>query len=182
MGSQLFFRLACTVPLAITRLERNVFSGLFLASLISNYESETTRWAVASAGRITLFSTPLPTLSVLPRPFLESSRLSSKGSQAVTCLPDPLSSLLPPLSFIRSLTLPRENSSLRYFCAILPSFNSRFLALSHPSSPASSLSLSLLSFPSSPREKNALCIYDRYLYFIAARENVRIANCCVSSH
>lgn len=26
-----------------------------------------------------------------PRPFLESSRLSSKGSQAVTCLPDPLS-------------------------------------------------------------------------------------------
>lgn len=42
MGSQLFFRLACTVPLAITRLERNVFSGLFLASLISNYESETT--------------------------------------------------------------------------------------------------------------------------------------------
>lgn len=31
-----------------------------------------------------------------PRPFLESSRLSSKGSQAVTCLPDPLSTLLPP--------------------------------------------------------------------------------------
>jgi len=29
MGSQLFFRLACVVPLAITRLERNVFSGLF---------------------------------------------------------------------------------------------------------------------------------------------------------
>lgn len=29
MGSQLFFRLACTVPLAITRLERNVFSGPF---------------------------------------------------------------------------------------------------------------------------------------------------------
>lgn len=115
-----------------------------------------------------------------PRPFLESSRLSSKGSQAVTCLPDPLSLPSSSLSFIRSLTLPRENSSLRYFCAILPSFNSRFLALSHPSSPASSLSR--LSFPSSPREKNALCIYDRYLYFIAARENVRIANCCVSSH
>lgn len=69
MGSQLFFRLACTVPLAITRLERNVFSGLFLASLISNYESETTRWAVAFAGRIT----PL----LLPRlPFLFSATLS----------------------------------------------------------------------------------------------------------
>lgn len=139
MGSQLFFRLACTVPLAITRLERNVFSGLFLASLISNYESETTRWAVAFAGRITLFSSPAyPFCS--PRPFLESSRLSSKGSQAVTCLPDPLFLPSSSLSFIRSLTLPRENSSLRYFCAILPSFNSRFLALSHPSSPASSLS------------------------------------------
>lgn len=79
MGTQLFFRLACTVPLAITRLERNVFFGLFLASLISNYESETTRWAataattaittvttsaaaaaVAAADRITLFSLPRP--------------------------------------------------------------------------------------------------------------------------
>lgn len=74
MGTQLFFRLACTVPLAITRLERNVFFGLFLASLISNYESETTRWAAAVAAvaaavasaaaaaaavdRITLFSLP----------------------------------------------------------------------------------------------------------------------------
>lgn len=29
MGSQLFFRLACIVPLAITRLERNVFSWPF---------------------------------------------------------------------------------------------------------------------------------------------------------
>lgn len=76
MGTQLFFRLACTVPLAITRLERNVFFGLFLASLISNYESETTRWAAAvaavaaavasaaataaaaAADRITLFSLP----------------------------------------------------------------------------------------------------------------------------
>lgn len=29
MGSQLFFRLAYAVPLAIIRLERNVFSGLF---------------------------------------------------------------------------------------------------------------------------------------------------------
>lgn len=76
MGTQLFFRLACTVPLAITRLERNVFFGLFLASLISNYESETTRWAAAvaavaaavasaaaaaaaaAANRITLFSLP----------------------------------------------------------------------------------------------------------------------------
>lgn len=84
MGTQLFFRLACTVPLAITRLEGNVFFGLFLASLISNYESETTRWAaaVAAADRITLFS--------LPRPFFSSSsRLSSKGSQAVTCLDFP---------------------------------------------------------------------------------------------
>lgn len=71
MGTQLFFRLACTVPLAITRLERNVFFGLFLASLISNYESETTRWAAAAAAaaaavaataadRITLFSLPRP--------------------------------------------------------------------------------------------------------------------------
>lgn len=58
MGTQLFFRLACIVPLAITRLERNVFFGLFLASLISNYESETTRWAAAD--RITLFSLPRP--------------------------------------------------------------------------------------------------------------------------
>lgn len=70
MGSQLFFRLAYTVPLAITRLERNVFSGLSLASLISNYESETTRWAVAFAGRITLSSSPL----LLP--FLFSTALS----------------------------------------------------------------------------------------------------------
>lgn len=30
-----------------------------------------------------------------PRPFLESSRLSSKGSQAVTCLPDPFPLLFP---------------------------------------------------------------------------------------
>jgi len=79
MGSQLFFRLACTVPLAITRLERNIFSGLFLASLISNYESETTWWAVASAGRITS-SFPISfTLFCFLRPFLESSRLSSKA-------------------------------------------------------------------------------------------------------
>lgn len=140
MGSQLFFRLACTVPLAITRLERNVFSGLFLASLISNYESETTRWAVASSGRI---ASPSPSSSFpfSPWPFSRVFSTLIQGSQAVTCLPDPLFPLLSPLSFIRSLALPRENSSLRYFCAILPSFNSRFLALLHPSFP---------SFPSPP--------------------------------
>lgn len=65
MGSQLFFRLACIVPLAITRLERNVFFGLFLASLISNYESETTRWAATSVVRITPFLFPLFVFSTL---------------------------------------------------------------------------------------------------------------------
>lgn len=69
MGSQLFFRLACTVPLAITRLERNVFSGLSLASLISNYESETTRWTVASPGRIAPLSLSSSPCSVLHGPF-----------------------------------------------------------------------------------------------------------------
>lgn len=187
MGSQLFFRLAYTVPLAITRLERNVFSGLSLASLISNYESETTRWAVASVSRIPpllpLLPPPPPlffffSLFCSPRLFPESSRLSSKGSQAVTCFPDPLS---PPLllSFIQFLALPRENSSLRYFCAILPSFNSRFLALSHLVPPSLSPSSPSLHFC---EEGNALCIYSRYLYFIAARENAGIANCCVLSH
>lgn len=179
MGSQLFFRLACTVPLAITRLERNVFSGLFLASLISNYESETTRWAVAFAGRITLFSSPAyPFCS--PRPFLESSRLSSKGSQAVTCLPDPLSSLLPPFLLSGPWRCPGRILRFATFVrSYLPSIRdfSPYPPILPPLPP-----LSLLSFPSSPREKNALCIYDRYLYFIAARENVRIANCCVSSH
>lgn len=29
MASQLFFRLVCIVPLAVTRFERNVFPGLF---------------------------------------------------------------------------------------------------------------------------------------------------------
>lgn len=37
-----------------------------------------------------------------PRPFLESSRLSSNGLQAVTCLPDPLCPLLPLPSFLLS--------------------------------------------------------------------------------
>lgn len=120
------------------------------------------------------------------RPFLESSRVSSKGSQAVTCLPDPFPPLFSPLSFIQSLALPRENSPLRYFCAILPSFNSRFLALFHLLLLPLCFSLpflsSLLFFASSPREGNALCIYSRYLYFIAARENARMVNYYVSSH
>lgn len=76
---------------------------------------------------------PLPCL-----PFLFSAALSRVFSSLIQRL---ASSNLPPwppspLSFIQSLALPRENSPLRYFCAILPSFNSRFLALSHPSFPS----------------------------------------------
>lgn len=50
------------------------------------------------AGSPTLL--PFFSLFCSPRPFLESSRLSSKGLQAVTCLPDSLSPLL--LSFLLS--------------------------------------------------------------------------------
>lgn len=111
MGSQLFFRLACCVPLAITRLERNIFSGLFPASLISNYESETTRWAAASGS-------PLPSTrrSLHPPssngPFFVFSSLIQRLAQAVTCLDSPFFYPAPAV-------LPRENSSLRYFCSDL---------------------------------------------------------------
>lgn len=110
-----------------------------------------------------------------PRPFLESSRLSSKGLQAVTCLPDPLFPLLPHLlSFIRFLALPRENSSLRYFCAILPSFNSRFLAPSHPSFPFPLLPpfLPILPFSSlhhCERETRYVFIVDIYISLLHAK-------------
>lgn len=146
MGSQLFFRLAYTVPLAITRLERNVFSGLSLASLISNYESETTRWAVASVGRITP-SSPRPllffSLFCSPRPFLESSRLSSKGSQ-VTCLPDPLS----PSPFLLSGPWRCPGRILHFATFVrsyLPSIRD-FSPYPIPSRPSLSLSTSSLHF------------------------------------
>lgn len=126
--------MACCVPLAITRLERNIFSGLFPASLISNYESETTRWAAASGS-------PLPSIrrSLHPPssngPFFVFSSLIQRLAQAVTCLDSPFFYPAPAV-------LPRENSSLRYFCTILLSFSSRFLALFHSFS-FSSLSLQL---------------------------------------
>lgn len=80
MGSQLFFRLACCVPLAITRLERNIFSGLFPASLISNYESRNN--PVGRRLRITPFRSPVvPFIHPPPMALSSSSRVSSKGSR-----------------------------------------------------------------------------------------------------
>lgn len=95
MGSQLFFRLACTVPLAVTRLERNVFPGLFLASLISNYESETTRWAVASSGRIALPLHPFLFSTVLSRVFsILIQRLASSNLLSLTLFFPPFTPFL----------------------------------------------------------------------------------------
>jgi len=72
--------------------------AFFLASLISNYESETTRWA--------------PRLHWPDHPLFSSlysrSQLSSKASQAVTCLDFPFFYLVPhaaPGGFFASLLL-----------------------------------------------------------------------------
>lgn len=70
---------------------------------------------------------------------------------------------MPRLPFLLSgscTEFPRENSSLRYFCTILPTTNSRFLALTPPFIPR----------PLPLTAQDALCIYRRYLYFITARK------------
>lgn len=156
MGSQLFFRLACIVPLAITRLERNVFSLVFsLASLISNYESETTRWAAGRRSLPFLFHGlffVFPTFS------------PSKGSRkAVTC-PDS------PFFYPVSGAAPREFFASLLLRTILPTFNSRFLTLTRSPFP-------LLSLFSSFSFLRAECADDRYLYVFYCCARQRCENC-----
>lgn len=139
------------VPLAITRLERNIFSGLFPASLISNYESETTRWAAA------LGSPPLPPFHptpvvpfihpLFPRPFL---RLLESHPKARA------SSNLPRLPFLLSgpcYAAPRE------FFASLLLYDLTFLqfAISRP------IPLSSFSFSSALREERYIFMIDIYI-------------------
>lgn len=135
MESQLFFRLACCVPLAITRLERNIFSGLFPASLISNYESETTRWAAASGSPLPSF----PSSTLFQWPFLRLLESHPKTRA---------SSNLPRLPFLLSgpcCAAPRE------FFASLLLYDLTFLqfSISRPIP----LFLFLLSFSSTLREE-----------------------------
>lgn len=141
--------------------------GLFLASLISNYESETTRWA---AGDHSLFSSTA---------FSSSSRLSSKGSRkVVTCLDSPF-------------FYPVPSAAPREFFASLLFYDLTYLqfAISHPN-PLLFLR-PLFSSSSFLREECALCIYDRYLYFIILhapkirklrlRSDIRNSNRCIIS-
>lgn len=135
------------------------------ASLISNYESETTPVGRRLRITLSLLSPPslLPFRRLLssPRSLSSSCRLPSKDSRSN--LPR---SNLTPFSFIRSLLrCPRRILCFATFVRFLPSFNSRFLAL---------LSVPPPHFPPfsffSPHlwKSRALYIYiyDRYLYFI----------------
>lgn len=142
--------------------------ALFLASLISNYESETTRWAVASSGQI---ASPAPSLLFslfcTPRAFLEFSRLSSKDSQAVTCLPDPLLPLLTP--FLLSGLWRCPGRILRFATFVrsyLPSIRD-FSSYPQPSSP--------FPLPPSPlrmcgREKCVMYLWSIFIFHRCARE------------
>lgn len=100
------------------------------ASLISNYESETTPVGRRLRITLSLLSPPpsfLPFRRLLssPRSLSSSCRLPSKGSRSN--LPR---SNLTPFSFIRSLLrCPRRILCFATFVRSLPSFNSRFLAL-----------------------------------------------------
>jgi len=106
--------------------------GLFLASLISNYESETTRWA----GDHSLFS--------LPRPFLRLLDSRSKGSRkAVTCLDSPF-------------FYPVPGAAPREFFASLLLYDLTYLqfAISHPIPPSSRPFFSSFSFL-----RRGMCVY-----------------------
>lgn len=147
--------------------------ALFLASLISNYESETTRWAVASSSQIAPLLPLLFSRFCSPQPFLESSRLSSKGSQAVTCLPDPLLPLLTPFLLSGLWRCPgrilRFATFVRSYLPSIRDFSPYPILLPLPLSPL------LPGLFVSAGEGNALRIYSRYLYFTAARE--KCENC-----
>lgn len=163
MGSQLFFRLACTVPLAITRLERNVFSGLFLASLISNYESETTRWAVASSSRIAPL--PPPLLPFLFSIAIALSRVFSRFIQRLASSnfpPWPLFPLFSPFLLSGPWRCPRRILRFATFVrSYLPSIRDFSPYPIRPSPPLLSSPLSSLHF--CEREMRYVFIFVMYL-------------------
>lgn len=115
-----------------------------------------------------------------PRPFLESSRVSSKGSQAVTCLPDPLSPPpFPPFFYPVPGAAPGEFSASLLLCDLtflqfaisrpIPSF---FPLSLFPSLP-SPLSLSLSSSSPHLREREMRYVFIIDIYISLPRAKTR---------